>query len=357
MPLEIQDPSLLPKDVCVFFCWQDHLDNKLHRFLIRDALNVAIGKVQSELPEGTDCILRQDSDTFERAGTIEIANTIIQKIQNSTIVIGDVTPVLRDTEKDRFYPNPNVMLELGYAAKTLGWSRIICLFNKAFCKTEDLPFDIRHRRVTSYHCGDPSQKKQAAKELESVLYNSLRAVLQEIGRGEFDSSLGDAALKRQRDLLLLRQLMSTIHRRTLDCFITMGLSYRLYYNCIFFWLGFDAIMSSSHFRFYDKGLETQARNFHEAWRDTMDYGSDLFSPGTVPGSFSLLPGDGSEKYREALEAMVQAYVALRDALKAFLDYVHENYLEIDMNVTDEVAWQDNLPYIEGHHFEDKPEKK
>jgi len=62
MSLQIQNPAWLPRDICIFFCWQDHLDNKLHRFLIRDALNVAIGKLQSELPDGSDCILRQGGE-------------------------------------------------------------------------------------------------------------------------------------------------------------------------------------------------------------------------------------------------------------------------------------------------------
>jgi hypothetical protein len=350
MALEIQNPALLPKDVCIFFCWQNHLDNKLHRFLIRDALNASIGKIQSELPDGTDCILRQDSDTFDRAGSVDIANMILQKIQNSTIVVGDVTPVLYDVEKNYFYPNPNVMLELGYAAKSLGWNRIICLFNKAFCQTEILPFDIRHRRITSYHCKNLSQKKQAANELESILYNSLRAVLQEIGRGEFDQSLDDVALKHQRDLLLLRQLMSTIHRGTLDEFIAMGLSCQLNDDCIFFWLGFDAIVSSSYFRFYDKSLEMQVRNFHTGWRDTIDYGSNLFYPGDRPGSFILLPSS-STRHSGDVERLTNAYAALRKTLRDFLDYVHSHYLEIDMNETDKAAWQDNLPYIRENHSE------
>lgn len=356
MPLEIKDPTLLPKDFCILFCWQDHLDTKLHRFLIRDALNAAIGKVQHELPEGTDSVLRQDSDTLNRAGTVEIANTILQKIQHSTIVVGDVTPVLCDAEKGRFYPNPNVMIELGYAAKALGWNRIICLFNKASCRTEDLPFDIRHRRITSYHCGDPSQKKQAAKELESVLYHSIRAVLQEIGRGEFDLSLSDSALKRQRDLVLLRELMSTINRDALDYYIQRGLSYQLYDDCIYYWLGFDSIVSSSHFRFYDKDLETRVRNFYRVWRETVEYGSDLFYPGPSPGSFVLIHAEGNE-YRKNVDAMVKAYADLRGVLKAFLDYVHDHYLEININETDEVARQDNLPYITGSYLNNEPEKE
>ena len=123
MPLEIQDPKRLPKDFIVFYCWQDHLDKKLHRYLIRDALNAAIQRVQDELPDVVDCTLRQDSDTTGRAGSVEIANTILEKINASTMIVGDVTPVLFDESKKRAYPNPNVMLELGYGSRAIHMCR------------------------------------------------------------------------------------------------------------------------------------------------------------------------------------------------------------------------------------------
>ncbi|MEN6292366.1 MAG: hypothetical protein ABFD07_10200, partial [Methanobacterium sp.] len=199
MTLSIQEPNLLPKDLSIVFCWQDHLDPRLHRFLIRDALNAAIGRLQSGLPTGADCILRQDSDTLNRGGSVDIANVILKKIRASTIVIGDITPVMTNPVESRFYPNPNVMIELGYAAKTLGWNRIICLFNKASgIRIEDFPFDVRHRRITSYNCRNRSEEGQASKDLQGILYSAIRAVLQEIGRGESDLSLGNENIKRQR---------------------------------------------------------------------------------------------------------------------------------------------------------------
>lgn len=354
MSIEIQDVSRLPKDFCIFFCWQDHLEPKIHRFLIRDALNAAIGRVQDELPPEADCILRQDSDTMNWAGSVDIANAILGKISASTIVIGDVTPTMIDVEKNRFYPNPNVLLELGYAARALGWNRVVCLFNKANCDPEQLPFDIRHRRLTAYCCKDISEKKKAAIEVESILFNALRTSIQEIGRGEFDPSLGDAALKHQRDLRLLRQLMSTIHRGTLDRFIERGLSNHLHYDSIFFWYSFDAVVTSSYFRFYDKVLESLAIELHRVWQEINHYGESVFFSGRTPGSFVLLPEHMWENYYfEQVQAMGRAYDALPGALKNFLDHVHLHFPEIDMDETDKAAWAENLPYITGKHLKRK----
>src|SRR5205085_1155266 len=36
-------------------------------------------------------------------------------------------------------PNPNVLIELGYAAHRHGWNGILCVFNAATGRVEDLP--------------------------------------------------------------------------------------------------------------------------------------------------------------------------------------------------------------------------
>ena len=348
MPIEIQDANRLPRDFSIFFCWQDHLPKKLHRYLIRDAIDGAISRIQDELPEGLECTLRRDEATDGRAGSVDIANTILEKINRSAMVIGDVTPVLINADTGWFYPNPNVMAEIGYAARAIGWNRVICVYNSAACKAEQLPFDIRHRRVTEFSCGNVSQRKQATIELEGNLAAAVRAVLQAIGRGEIDPSIGDATVRHQRDLRFLRDVMSSIHRRTLDRFIERGYAYQVHYDCVYFWHDFDAIVCSCDFRFYDKDLQRLALELHQVWGNAMYHGSIAFGPGRTPGSLVLLPEHlWSESYAETVRAMQAAYTKLPCVLKAFLDHVHDNFSEIDMDETDRIAWERNLPYIDG----------
>jgi hypothetical protein len=348
MPIEIQDAHRLPRDFCIFFCWQDHLPKKLHRFLIRDALDRAITRVQDELPEGLDCVLRRDEATNDRAGSVDIANTILQKLNSSTVVVGDVTPVLSDLKKEWFYPNPNVMTEIGYAARAIGWNRILCLYNEATYKAEQLPFDIRHRRVTGFACADESQRKKAGVVLEGILVSALRAVIQEIGRGEIDPSLNAAAVRRQRDLRLLKDVMSTIHRPTLDFFVDRGQVHQLHFDCTFFWHGIEAIVSSSNFRFYDKELERRIIVLHEVWGSAMYYASNAFSPADRGNGFVLKPFPyWNEHYKSIIDSMDKAYRALPSAFNALLSYVHAEFPEIDMDETDAVAWKNNVPYIDG----------
>ncbi len=73
---------------------------------------------------------------------------------------------------DNHVPNPNVLIELGYAIKVLGWSKIICLFNSETGNIEDLPFDINHNRVTPYSPGSSGEKDKLA-EIISLNVNNL----------------------------------------------------------------------------------------------------------------------------------------------------------------------------------------
>jgi hypothetical protein len=362
MSIQIQDASLLPKDFVVFYCWQDQLDKKLHRFLIRDAINSAIGRIQQDLPDEIDLALRLDCDTANRAGAIDIANTILEKIQSSSMIVADVTPVIQDTTSGRYYPNPNVMLELGYGARALGWSKVVGIYNNHTAndpiKPEDLPFDIRHRRLSSYSCSDKSQKKLASKHLGDFFVAAIRAVIEEISSGVFDQNLQNEPLRRTKDLRLLRQILCHINRNALDQYCEDGLSNRLYDDCNYFWLGFEALVCSSHFRFYDKKLENLVDELWKIWGQTVTLVGYCYYP-TGPNQYGLKSSQyWDDTYRKEVDDMRDGFRSIPKALKQLLDHVHHNYPEIDLDETDRIAWNNNLPFIRGDHFRfDDPDEE
>ena len=65
-------------------------------------------------------------------------------------------------------PNPNVLLELGYAAQSLGWDNVICIINTDFGAIDDLPFDIKHRRLTPFSL-EGRDKASVKKELRDII--------------------------------------------------------------------------------------------------------------------------------------------------------------------------------------------
>ncbi len=157
----------------VFYAWQSDLPNKDNRSFIQSSLDKAL-KFYANM--GATDIVIPDRDTKGISGTPDIANTILSKIDGSDIFVCDITSVNmneQDTEKtDRHgsssmnIPNPNVMFELGYASKAIGWNNIICILNKKYCSYENVPFDIRNRRILAY---DSSEEKGKQKLVNSLV--------------------------------------------------------------------------------------------------------------------------------------------------------------------------------------------
>lgn len=134
--------------IIIFYSWQNDLLKKTNRYFIEDALKKTI----KELNRDKEIILdvRLEKDTQGVAGSPDIAHTIFDKISNSHIFVGDVSIINSDEKPKRPTPNPNVLVELGFAARHLDWDKIICVFNTEFGKVEDLPFDLRPRRILPY---------------------------------------------------------------------------------------------------------------------------------------------------------------------------------------------------------------
>jgi hypothetical protein len=90
-----------------------------------------------------------DRDTKNEPGTPDITESLFKKIDHSKIFIADIS-IINYNSNDRKTPNPNVLIELGYAARVLGWEKVICIYNADFGSLKDLPFDLRQRRPIVY---------------------------------------------------------------------------------------------------------------------------------------------------------------------------------------------------------------
>jgi len=143
----------------IFWSWQNDADPKRHRHFIKGSLDDAIAAVALELEVDPAERPEIDHDVKGAQGAVEIANTIMDKIAASAIFVADVTPITR-TENGKALPNPNVMVELGWAFNKPGFARHIYVMNTAKGFTaDDLPFDIRHRLVMTYELADGAEKK------------------------------------------------------------------------------------------------------------------------------------------------------------------------------------------------------
>lgn len=164
----------------VFWSWQSDVAPKENRWFIRDALIDAIKLAASELAVTEAERPEIDQDTLGAAGMVDIAATILGKIVESAVFVADVTPIGK-TDKGKALPNPNVMVELGWAMNKPGISRIIAVLNAADgWKVEELPFDIRHRSVMKYALkpgADAVERARVRKQLTAELAAALKVNL------------------------------------------------------------------------------------------------------------------------------------------------------------------------------------
>lgn len=131
----------------VFYSWQSDLPSKTNRGLIEDALQRAAKRTYED--QSVEIYPVIDRDTKGVPGAPDIAATILRKIDECSVFVADVS-IVSGSSTGRPCPNPNVLIELGYALKTLGPERVILVLNKTSGRVEDLPFDLHGKRVTIY---------------------------------------------------------------------------------------------------------------------------------------------------------------------------------------------------------------
>ena len=162
----------------VFYSWQSDLPNPINRGFIQDALEKAANAITSD--EGVDIEPVIDRDTQGIPGSPDIASTIFAKITAADVFVADISITSRP-EKGRPTPNPNVLIELGYAFKALGHERVILVFNQVFGKIEELPFDLRTRRLMTYNLPEEEKERSGEKKkLESQLNEAIRVAIDSI---------------------------------------------------------------------------------------------------------------------------------------------------------------------------------
>jgi hypothetical protein len=118
-----------------------------------------------------------DRATQDVPGSPDIGATILSKIDRANAFVADVT-IVGETAPGRHSPNPNVLLELGYALKALGDSRVVLVQNTALGRPEQLPFDLRQKRVVTYESPENTSERSAVrKKLSAVLQAALTPIL------------------------------------------------------------------------------------------------------------------------------------------------------------------------------------
>lgn len=136
----------------VFFAWQLDTPSDQNKTFIWNALERATAT--AEVSASLESSPRPESDTGGVAGTPNIVETIFRRIRDCAIFVADLT-FTAESNSGKLSPNPNVLIELGYAARSVGWERTILVINEKYGKANHLPFDIlQHRWPIEYRMSE-----------------------------------------------------------------------------------------------------------------------------------------------------------------------------------------------------------
>jgi hypothetical protein len=178
----------MAKRLTVFYSWQSDSPSNLNRSFIEKALVEALKRLHSDATLENalrDATVELDKDTQGVAGSPPIAETILRKIEECAVFVADLSFVGESKKgftnasgKPRQFPNPNVLIEYGYAHKCHSHAKLIGIINTAYGKpdAESLPFDLRHLRwPICYHLADSSAGNKND-QFETLVQTLVKAV-------------------------------------------------------------------------------------------------------------------------------------------------------------------------------------
>ena len=158
----------------IFYSWQSDLPNATNRGFIEKSLENSAKAIRTDDSLKVEPVV--DRDIQGVPGSPDIGRTILDKIDQAHIFVADISIINRGEK--RLSPNPNVLIELGYAMKTLGPDKYLLVMNTAYGIPEELPFDLRMKFVITYEMPEEAtERAPERKVLVSKLEGALRAII------------------------------------------------------------------------------------------------------------------------------------------------------------------------------------
>lgn len=139
----------MSKIYTIFYSWQSDTKDSSRKIIEK-----ALAEAKKKLLDNKGVSIEIDHSTLGECGMPSIDQTILRKIDNCDIFLCDLTPVVKYEKEEgngniinKQVPNPNVLIELGYAMSAVGVNYIIPVAHQGQWSPNELPFDINHHAV------------------------------------------------------------------------------------------------------------------------------------------------------------------------------------------------------------------
>lgn len=321
----------------LFYSWQSDTSKETNLNSIRQSLRDASSLVESEIE---DTRIEVDEATRETTGSPNIPQTIFNKISASDIFICDLTTINTSAPTEfRRVPNPNVLIELGYAIATLGWERIIMVFNEVHGTFPiDLPFDIDRHRSTRFKIKDKNDKSGKSK-FSQTMKEAIQAIIVKAPlKPDEKRKKTPEEKKRNIDVSSLKRVLNTIHIPTFDHFL-QEIPDLIIGNIFYFKDRFVAALVSNTFHIYDQELLKLLTKFKGNWMQSLSFNQN-YSPDRSSKNYRfnlIMDTFPSEQAEKDYKNIVKISFELEKDFKDLLQFVRNNYLEIDLDETSKNA--------------------
>ena len=323
----------------IFYSWQSDLPTTSNNRFISHRLTEACHEVESTQ---TDFLFYVDEATREAPGSPNIPTTIMDKIKTSDIFVCDISTINSSDSTTRKTPNPNVVFELGFAVATLGWNRIILLFNSEYgVFPADLPFDFDRHRASKYAATE-SPTKQHKSDLRSLLSHSVASIFSANPAKPQDSHSPDQ-IKRLRDVIQIKDLLTTLHLPTIENYINQ-LPKSIAEDIFFHWEDFNGKIDNQLFHIYDTTLQKIIYKFHKNFDQTLNHGQFYNATGYRNTFTTSMNAPLSPEQAKAWKIIEKSARLMKKYLNELLAYVRDNFVEIDILETNKIAMQRQIDF-------------
>jgi len=336
----------MEKEIKIFYSWQSDLPKTTNRNGIEQSIRIACNQVEVEI-EDTSIII--DQSTSNVPGSPNIPETIFKKTPTSSIFICDLSTINSKyaPKKVRRLQNPNVLIELGYAVAHLGWNRILILFNEEYGKHSDLPFDIDRHRANNFLIKDKSDN-DGKNKLAKLLSTAIKSIIIDNPKTPMELKL-QTPKEREREITVnnLEIALSTIHIPTFDNFLEF-IPRKIIGRIFFFQESFFGVVESSQFYLYDKKAKEILKKFKNLWDFSLGFDHRYNPDGSGENYNYYIPADvfPDEQSKVDFDKLTENKSKLKESFLELLDYIRENYIEINIDKTSEKA------FVEYRDFKD-----
>lgn len=312
----------------LFFSWQSDTLYQAERTVIRAALSGCSKKMISDNKNISLFITESVQDT---SGALYIPDVIMKKIRQCDIFIADVTPIttLNSIDKNKNIPNPNVVFELGYAVAHLGWDRIILLYNVEKHELNSAPFDFDRHKIIKFNAS-ADEKKSQINTLEGVLLKEISGILTINPPRSTVKSPVD--IKQERDALTIRGFINDIDMHQMSQMFSsmpnhlpkeiINISDHIFSN-----------INDVNFYLYNKKSLDIIQLFAAKFENVIKY-LDFYEDGQLISHKKLnlryIGLVDRELGTDTLIEITDAMLDLKQAYKALVKMLHEDYMEIDI---------------------------